>query len=870
MRQEKYARTLSKSERQKYINMTLKHKSKLLERLKQGLVEDNYAAESYNDWINNRRSSSLEKLHFIIGHGILRPELRYVIRGTCLIYVLKRLLCYRDEIYCQICKQLTDNPTKSSFARGWILLSLCIGCFPPTEKLMNYLRAFIKSGPPGYAPYCEGRLNRIYKNGARSQPPSWLELQATRTKDPIRLQITLMDMTSHIVEVDSASTAEEVTNNIAQTYNLKDIYGFSLFITLFDKVMSLGSEGDHVMDAISQCEQYTKEQGQSEKSASWKLYFRKEMFTPWHDPATDPVATNLIYQQIIRGLKYGEYRPSTEGDIASLIAQQYYIDNGPVMNPKILHTRIGEYMPSYLVQKGEGNLQMWENKIIDAFNRCTSVKNKKKPIKTKEDVVKYAKLVWPILFSKFYEALQVSGPNLPKKNMIIAVNWTGIYMIDDQEQILLELIFPDLIHVEFKRNEKGDMHDFSFDTVRKEHYVFRSPDAENLYNVILVLLDGLKKRSLFVVATEDYKNPSAAASFLVLKKGDLIALKNGLNGEHLLTSTWGYGECNGKHGDFPTEIVHIIPTIHKPPADVVAAFKTEGALHPRQPTAPVMSTIQRMKLHTLANYASEHFRSGRRIAATKTSVLSTVRRNSTEELWKYTNEPIWQPLLKKVLADEELSKEACSAFSAMLKYMGDIPAPKARYTNEYTDQIFEAALKNDMLKDETYCQIMRQLTFNRLTLSEERGWDLMYLVTGLFACSTSLATELTKFLKSRMHPLAEPCLQRFYRIQKIGNRKHPPYSIEVEAIQMRRLEVYHKIYFPNDSDEAFEIDSMTKASDLCNAIAKRLEILNSEGFSLFVMITDKVFSMPYSSFFYDFLHTLISWVRKTSPSWNSK
>lgn len=737
---------------------------------------------------------------------------------------------------------------------------------------MNYLRTFIKSGPPGYAPYCEGRLNRICKNGARNQPPSWLELQATRNKDPILLQINLMDSTTHVVEVDSASTAEEVTNSIALAIHLKDKYGFSLFITLFDKVMSLGSEGDHIMDAVSQCEQYAKEQGQSEKSTPWKLFFRKEMFTPWHDPAIDPVATNLIYLQIIRGLKYGEYRPNTEGDIASLIAQQYYIDNGTVMNPQILHTRIGEYMPPYLVQKGEGNLQIWESKIIDAFSRCLSVRNKKEPIKTKEDVVKYAKLVWPILFSKFYESLQVSGPELPKKNMIVAINWTGIYMIDDQEQFLLELSFPDLIHVEFKRNEKGEMHDFIFDTVRNEHFVFRSPDAENLYNVALVLMDGLKKRSLFVVATEDYKNPSAAASFLVLKKGDLIALKNGLNGEQLLTSTWGYGECNGKLGDFPTEFVHIIPTMHKPPADVIAAFKKEGALCPKQPTAPQMNTYQRMKLHTLANYAIEHFRSGRRNAVAKISVLSAVRRNSSEELWKYTNEPIWQPLLKKVLIDEEMAKEACSAFSAMLKYMGDIPAPKARYANEYTDQIFEAALKDDLLKDEIYCQIMRQLTFNRLTLSEERGWDLMYLVTGLFACSPSLATELTKFLKTRelSHPLAEPCSQRFSRIQKIGSRKHPPYSIEVEAIQLRRLEVYHKIYFPNDSDEAFEIDSTTKASDLCASIAKRLEILSSDGFSLFVMIADKVFSMPYNSFFYDFLHTLISWVRKTSPSWNSK
>ena len=159
-------KTSSRSVKQKLVNMTLKRKSKLstdvaITRLKDlDLLSSTQQIKmsGMNPFLEDRPTTNLEKLHFIIGLGIHVAELR-------------------DEIYCQICKQLTSNPSTQSIARGWILLSLCVGCFAPSSKLIKYLQNFILNGPSGFPRYCYERLSRTMMNGLRTQPPSWLELQ---------------------------------------------------------------------------------------------------------------------------------------------------------------------------------------------------------------------------------------------------------------------------------------------------------------------------------------------------------------------------------------------------------------------------------------------------------------------------------------------------------------------------------------------------------------------------------------------------------------------------------------------------------------------------------------------------------------------
>uniref|UniRef100_A0A7N8XXN1 Myosin VIIAa n=1 Tax=Mastacembelus armatus TaxID=205130 RepID=A0A7N8XXN1_9TELE len=784
-----------------------------------------------NSMLEDRPTSNLEKLHFIIGNGILRPALR-------------------DEIYCQICKQLSQNPSKSSHARGWILISLCVGCFAPSDKFVKYLRNFINSGPPGYAPYCEERLRRTFVNGTRTQPPSWLELQATKSKKPIMLPVTFMDGTTKTLLTDSATTAMELCNSLSDKINLQDRFGFSLYIALFDKVSSLGSGSDHVMDAVSQCEQYAKEQGAQERNAPWRLFFRKEIFTPWHSPADDQVATNLIYQQIVRGVKFGEYRCDR---VSAFFFTLVFI----LKEYCVVRTELGcnrEISTSRTVEK-------WAHLIMAAHKKGIYTQKRFDPHKVKEEVVDFARHKWPLLFSRFYEAFRFSGPSLPKNDLIVAVNWTGVYFVDEQEQVLLELAFPEINAVS-SRKLQGQS--FTLATIKGDEYTFTSNNTEDIRDLVVTFLEGLRKRSKFVVALQDNPNPAGEEStFLSFLKGDLIVLDQD-TGEQVLNSGWAHGinERTNQRGDFPADCVYVLPTMTRPQQEIALVTMTPDQ---RQESVRVSQLVLpesdgRVEPYTLEEFSYDHFRPPPK--HTLSRVMVTKNRGK-DKLWSCTREPLKQPLLKKVINHEELAQDACMSFIDILQtYMGDYPSKRTRSVNELTDQIFEGALKAEPLKDEIYCQIIKQLTDNHVKYSEEKGWELLWLCTGLFPPSNVLLPHIQRFLQSkRHHPLARDCMQRLHKALCT-----PPHLVEVEAIQHKTTQIFHKVYFPDDTDEAFEVESGTKAKDFCQNISTRLLLKSAEGFSLFVKISDKVISVPEGDFFFDFVRHLTDWIKKSRPA----
>ncbi|RXM33234.1 Unconventional myosin-VIIa [Acipenser ruthenus] len=681
--------------------------------------------------------SALEKLHFIVGNAILRPDIR-------------------DEIYSQICKQLSENGSRNSYYRGWILLSICLGIFPPTERFSKFLNNFIRIGPVGYAPYCVERLRRTTANGVRCEPPSWLELQATKTKKPMTVSVTLMDGRNLSVPLDSASTAAEVCQSLAKKINLHDIFGFSIYIALYEKVWSLGGGKDHILDAISQCEQVVKGQGGQEQHAPWRLYFRKEIFVPWHDCRLDMVSTDLIYRQIIRGLKFGEYTCEKDDDVVQLAAKHYYIqyktNNLEENSRRVVQDCITN---TQLEAKSESK---WIQMVSAAHSKGPFIQAKIDPGIVKCELVDFARNTWHLLFSRFFEVSKFAGPPLPKNKFIIVINWKGISFIDEKEKRLLDLSYPEVTGISTSSAAKAYGQSVSLSTLRGEDYVLTSANTVDITDLILNFLKGLKERSQYAVALQDIGKQDDA-TFLSCKKGDLIVL---LKDKDFATDRgWvkGQNDRTNQIGAIATDSVFILPTLEKPSEEV-------------------------LNLITLS------------------------------------------PEQRKSIA-QNLQKETAAAEPRIAPYS----------LKEYSYEHFRYSLEN--------------------------GWQLMWMCCGLFTPSPVLMKHTQRFLESRRRePLAADCLQRLQVALRMGARKLPPHQVEVDAIQQMSTQIFHKVHFPNDTEEIFEVGSSTRIRDLCQSIAMHLKLISAEGFSLFLKTPDKVLSLNDGDFFFDSLRQITDWTKK--------
>ena len=170
-----------------------------------------------------------------------------------------------------------------------------------------------------------------------------------------------------------------------------------------------------------------------------------------------------------------------EDDLGMIAAQQFYIDHGSSPTLEKLQSVLPRYIPDFALNR-QHSMNFWKSTIMRKFKTQYFTNDKIRAQKVKEDIVSYAKHKWPLLFSRFNEAHKIAGPSLPKNDVIIAVNWTGVYVVDDQEQVLLELSFSEITAVSSSRSVQMKL----IDAYAWAHLVNFLSSAGYIYQVTII------------------------------------------------------------------------------------------------------------------------------------------------------------------------------------------------------------------------------------------------------------------------------------------------------------------------------------------------------------------------------------------------
>jgi myosin-7 len=228
----------------------------------------------------------------------------------------------RREMWCQLLKQLHGNPSKGSAARGWILLNMYLGSFPPPKEMFPVLKSFIAKGPTTFREFSATRLLRMQTNGGRVHPPLFVELHSVKKRMLLNLPVTIPGGEVSQIAMDSLTTVGEILENACRVVGLKSTRGFGIRINTGDVSTSAGEGNFKILDVISSAQD-------SFGQGAWKLELTKELFAPWHSPlASDEVALEVVALQVFRTVAEGKWRLPSDEEYIKFLVRRYYIEYG--------------------------------------------------------------------------------------------------------------------------------------------------------------------------------------------------------------------------------------------------------------------------------------------------------------------------------------------------------------------------------------------------------------------------------------------------------------------------------------------------------------------------------------------------------------
>ena len=151
--------------------------------------------------------------------------------------------------------------------------------------------------------------------------------------------------------------------------------------------------------------------------------------------------------KLIRHYDYHMYDECLqEEDLARFVAKRWYIEQGVEIVPGKLQSTLHDYIPEKALSGGRSR-EGWTQAIIAAFNEQGFCDKVVPPLQVKWHIVVTSPRKWPLQFSGLFEAFKLTGPRLPKNDVVIAVSSRGFFVLDEPFKVVLALHYYEIVEI---------------------------------------------------------------------------------------------------------------------------------------------------------------------------------------------------------------------------------------------------------------------------------------------------------------------------------------------------------------------------------------------------------------------------------------
>ncbi|CAD7083788.1 unnamed protein product [Hermetia illucens] len=350
-----------------------------------------------------------------------------------------------NELYLQLIKQTTDHPDPNSRVnlRHWALLSLaCSVILPPLKVIRKYLIGHLKrcasdyiTEEGKYARFAERCLFKTQGTRRRQWPPSREEIVCTINRRPIYARFHFMDGQYHSVEFHPSSTAREVMELVKKKIGLQEnAQGYAIYEVLGTSERSLMPD-EKVADVMSKWEKYRTAAAQAVQQNQQLsnrppvcgrqhhiFLFKKHLFFDHYMNLDDPVEKELLYHQVLYGLR-SERFPITEMEAIMLTALQGQLELGDCAEVLQDYRPIASHcLPHRFVPNIPHEAVHMHHQSLRGMSQAETKKSFLNLIQS-----------WPLHKATIFDVMQSFTSNWPRV-LWLAVDQNGIHLLEHRSR----------------------------------------------------------------------------------------------------------------------------------------------------------------------------------------------------------------------------------------------------------------------------------------------------------------------------------------------------------------------------------------------------------------------------------------------------